>query len=203
VCGTPSDPNCAIKRFDLLGNDACDVYKAGWRVSTQLHIAQERLTTGEEHRALLHGELVSFVERGRVVVDKVAHSPLSSVLGGHCRRASGNRLDNVVIACAAADVALELLSNGRLVRLTEAPYDIERHHHHAGRAITALKRVVFAERRLHRMERSAGWGQALNGCDLRALTLQREHRTRLHRQTVHVHDTGSALRGVAADVCAC
>src|SRR5262245_30530309 len=97
MCGTPSDPNCTIKRFDLLGNDACDVYKAGWRVSTELHIAQERLTTGEEHRALLHGELVSFVERGRVVVDKVAHSPLSSVLGGHCRRAGGNRLDNVVI----------------------------------------------------------------------------------------------------------
>ena len=107
-----------------------------------------------------------------------------------------------MIAGAAADVALELLSNGRLVRLTAATYDIERHHHHAGRAVTALKRVVFAERRLHRMERSAGWDQALDGCDLRALTLQREHRTRLHGYTVYVHDTGSALGGVAADVCA-
>ena len=79
----------------------------------------------------------------------------------------------------------------------------ERHHHHAGRAVTALKRVVFPDRRLHRMERSAGWGQALDGYDLLVFTLQREHRTRLHGQTVHVHDTGSALRGVAADVRAC
>src|SRR5262249_55240701 len=202
VCSTRSYPNCAIKKLDLLGNDACDVDKAGWRVSTELHVAQERLTTGEEHGALLHGKLASFVERGGVVIDKVAHSPRSSVLGGHCRRASGNRLDDVVIACAATDVALELFSNGRLVRLTASAYDIERHHHHAGRAVAALKRVMLPERRLHWMEWSPGWGQPLDGCDHRALTLQREHRARLHRQTVHMHDTGSALRGVATDVCA-
>src|SRR5664279_902964 len=102
-------------------------------------------------------------------------SSLSRAALGHRFRSRGDRLDDVVIASAAADVAVELLADGVLVEIVAAAaHDIERRHDHAGGAIAALQAVVLAERLLHRMQGPARLGQTLNGGDLSALALQGE-----------------------------
>src|SRR5262245_32735159 len=162
-------------KLDPAGNHAGDVYEAGGRMATLLHIPQERLTAGEQHCALLEGESTCFVERGGAVVNKVTHRQSSLVLGHHCPGACGDRLDDVVITSAAADVALEFLSDRCLVRLAVAAHDIEPHHHHARRTVAALKRMVLTESRLHRVEGSPERGPTLDGCNHRAPALQRQH----------------------------
>src|SRR5262245_7853333 len=114
--------------------------------------------------------------------------------------ARGDRLDDVVIPGAAAEVAFELVANGRLVRLAATTHDVERHHDHAGGAVAALKRVMRAKGDLHRMERRSGRGQSFDGGHVRALALQRQDRARLGGQAVDMYDARATLRGVAADV---
>ena len=58
---------------------------------------------------------------------------------------------------------------------------------------------MLAERRLHRMQLVAV-REALDGEDLGAVGRRGEHRAGLHRDAVHVHDAGAALRRVAADM---
>src|SRR5690349_8219853 len=110
-----------------------------------------------------------------------------------------DRLDDVVVARAAADVAVERFADLRLARLRVVLQQVDGRHHHAGGAEAALQAVALAERGLHRVQLAVG-GEALDGRDLGALHLQREHRARLHRAAVHVHRARAALRGVAADV---
>src|SRR5579885_1023687 len=84
---------------------------------------------------------------------------LKTLLGGLPRRTSsahgfgagGNGFDDVVVARAAADIAVELLADGLLVEVVAlAAHDIERGHDHARRAIAALQAVVLADGRRHR-----------------------------------------------------
>src|SRR5262249_26783896 len=64
-----------------------------------------------------------------------------------------HRLDDVVIAGAAADVAFELVPDDGFVELAAmAMHDVDRRHDHAGRAVTALQAMIVAERRLHRVQ---------------------------------------------------
>ena len=77
---------------------------------------------------------------------------------------------------------------------------IDRGHDHAGRAEAALQAVMLAERLLHRMQRRAVGGQALDGPDLVAVGHDRERGAGFHRLAVEMHDAGAALRGVAADM---
>src|SRR5262249_45914300 len=104
---TRPDRDRAVTELDPLGNQAGNVYEAGRRGAAALHVAQQRLAAGEQHCTLLDRESARFVERGGAVVDKVTHAPSSLVRGGHRPGAGGDRLDDVVIARAAADVALE------------------------------------------------------------------------------------------------
>ncbi len=69
-----------------------------------------------------------------------------------------------------------------------------------GRTEAALQSMVLAERLLHRVQRAVGCGDAFDGDDRRALSLQREHVAGLDRRTVHVHGAGAALGGIAAHV---
>src|ERR1700694_4266162 len=80
-----------------------------------------------------------------------------SLLGGllharfHGARAGGDRLDDVVIAGAAAQVAVELLAYGVIGKLIALAVDhVDRRHDHAGRAEAALQTVMLAEGFLHR-----------------------------------------------------
>src|SRR5918996_3555417 len=136
----------------------------------------------------------SSLRRTEAPIPSVAIASAPHVRGGRL-----NRLDDVVVAGAAAQVALEPLADlgfgGRRVAL----HQVDRAHDHAGRAEAALQPVMLAERRLHRVQ-LAVLRQALDGGDLRALGLYREHGAALHRFAIDVDHAGAALAGVAADV---
>src|ERR1043165_28088 len=71
----------------------------------------------------------------------------------HRFRAGGNRLHDVVVSGAAADVALELFPDRPVVEIvTLAVHHIDRGHDHAGRAEATLQAVIFAEGFLHRVQ---------------------------------------------------
>src|SRR5271165_4108132 len=58
---------------------------------------------------------------------------------GHFARALGHRFDDVVVAGAAADVALESVADRRLVEIEAfAVHQVDRRHDHARRAEAAL-----------------------------------------------------------------
>ena len=161
--------------------------------------------TGAPIPVRTHGSLLRrFFARGRFVpVDGFAirRPSASRAAAAHGARAGGDRLDDVVIAGAAADIAFELLADGAVVEIVAlAAHDIDRGHDHAGRAIAALQPVIFAERFLHRMQRAVGRRRSLDGQHVGALELQREHGAGFHRLAVDMHDAGAALRGVAADM---
>src|SRR5690606_5018567 len=66
-----------------------------------------------------------------------------------------DRLHDVVVAGAAADVALELVADRVLVEaLAEPVHHVDRGHDHARRAEAALEAVVLVESLLHRMQRA-------------------------------------------------
>ena len=110
-----------------------------------------------------------------------------------------NRLDDVVVAGAAAEIAFQPLADLLLRGIRVALHQVDRAHDHAGRTEAALQPVMLAERRLHRVQ-LAVIGQAFDGRDLRLRNLQREDGAALHRHAIHVHHARAALAGVAADV---
>ena len=72
---------------------------------------------------------------------------------------------------------------------------------HAGRAIAALQRVALLERRLQ-VGDFAGIRQALDGLDLGAVALHRQHQAAAHDLAVHPHGAGAADAVLAADMAA-
>src|SRR5437763_7453103 len=127
-------------------------------------------------------------------------APMGIFLLGHRGGALLHRLDDVVIAGAAAQVALQLLADRLFVGVRMTRDEIDRAHHHAGRAEATLEAVAFLERVLHRMHRSIGRRDALDRHDVRALHLPCENVARLDRAAVDVDRACAALRGIAADV---
>src|SRR5580765_4776641 len=94
---------------------------------------------------------------------------------GHRFCSGGNRLDDVVVPGAAADISVELLANGVFIEIVAAAtHNIERGHDHPGRAEPALQTVMLPERFLHRMQRAVRFCQSFYGDDLGALALQGE-----------------------------
>src|ERR1700742_1093532 len=94
----------------------------------------------------------------------------SSLFGGlrdsHAPGGVKHRLDDVVVTGAAADIAFELLPDGRFVKLSAvAVHDIDRRHDHARRAVAALKSVIVAEGGLHRVQLIA-FRDAFDGGDV-------------------------------------
>src|SRR6266567_1947821 len=89
---------------------------------------------------------------------------------GHLLRGVLNRLDDVLIAGAAAEVAFDaptnLLLTGRRVVLEE----VDARHDHAGRAEAALKAVLLPESALDRVK-LAVLGQALDRLKIRPISL--------------------------------
>src|SRR3954452_13133427 len=74
---------------------------------------------------------------------------------GHGLGACGNRLDDVVVAGAATDIALELLPNRVLVEARAlAVDDVDGGHDHSGGAEPTLQAVMLAKSLLHRVELS-------------------------------------------------
>ena len=78
---------------------------------------------------------------------------------------------------------------------------ILRRRDHAGRAIAALQRVALLERGLQ-IGDLARVGQALDGLDLGAVALHRQHQAAAHDLAVDAHGAGAADAVLAADVAA-
>src|SRR5262249_50726892 len=91
-------------------------------------------------------------------------------LGARC-----DRLDDVVVAGAAAEVAFELVTDGGIVEVVALAVDhVHRGHDHAGRAVAALQPVMLAKRLLHRMQRPVRIREPLDGSDVGTLDLPDE-----------------------------
>src|SRR6516165_937274 len=117
---------------------------------------------------------------------------------GHRLGAGRDRLDNIVIAGAAADIALEFLADRVLVEVVAlTAHHVDRRHDHARCAIAALQAVILTEGGLHRMQLLA-IGEALDGGDARAVALHDEQGACLHALAVHMHRAGAALARIAA-----
>src|SRR5207248_4104622 len=110
-----------------------------------------------------------------------------------------HRLDDVVVARAAADVALEAVADLLLGGLRVLVEQRAGGDDHPRRAEAALQAVLVPESLLDGME-LAGLGDALDGGDLPALELHGEERAALDGLAVDEHRARSALARVAADV---
>src|SRR3712207_5402275 len=108
-------------------------------------------------------------------------------------------LDDVLVARAAAQVALEPFPDllfGRVRLLLEEAYG---GHDHARRAVAALEAVRLVEGLLHRVPEPV-LRNALHRRDLMPVGLHRKDRAGLDRLTVHQDRASSAVGGVAAGV---
>src|SRR5439155_1123571 len=84
----------------------------------------------------------------------------------HLLGTGGDRLHDVVVAGAAAEIAFELVPDGVIVEVvTFAGHHVDRGHDHAGSAVAALQAMMLAERFLHRMQRPVRIGP--KGLDFR------------------------------------
>src|SRR5262245_4279773 len=93
----------------------------------------------------------------------------------HGLGARRDRLDDIVVAGAAAEIAFELMTDGGIVEVVALAVDhVHRGHDHARGAVAALQPVMLAERLLHRMQRPVRVGEALDGGDVGAVDLPDE-----------------------------
>jgi len=105
----------------------------------------------------------------------------------------------VRIAGAAAEIAIEAVSDlvaGGLGTLAE---EFDAGHDHPGRAVTALQAVTFPKRFLHRMQ-AAVLGETFDGGDFATVGLGGEHRAGFHGAPIEQNCACSAERGFAADM---
>ena len=121
--------------------------------------------------------------------------------GVHQRMRGGDRLDDVVVTGAAAEIAFQAFADfllGQAVGMRL--HQVDGGHDHAGGTEAALQCVMLAEHLLHRVQRAVGRGKALDREDARAVRLQRKLGAGLHRNPVDMDHAGAALAGIAADM---
>jgi hypothetical protein len=113
---------------------------------------------------------------------------------------STNGVDDVLIAGAPTEVALEPGANPFLGGMRLTLQQFQRAHDHAGGAKAALQRVTFAERSQQRVLRITGQAQALEGVNGCAVRLDGQDRARLHRAALQVNSARAALSRVAPNM---
>src|ERR1041384_3981437 len=91
-----------------------------------------------------------------------------------------NGVDDVTVAGAAAEIALNAMCDLFARRLGVAIEKLDTAQDHARRTVTALKTVLLPEAFLHGMKFVAV-GEPFDRGDLRAIALHGEHRTTLPR----------------------
>src|SRR5438552_7779992 len=111
-----------------------------------------------------------------------------------------DRVDDVLVASAPAEIALEPGADAFLGRLRLAPKHLQRAHDHARGAETALQGVMLAKRGLQRMLGTTRLAQALDRVDRCSVRLNGQDRARLHGAAVEVHRARAALGRVATDM---
>src|SRR5215831_7006108 len=113
---------------------------------------------------------------------------------------SPDRVDDVLIAGAPAEITLEPGTDAFLRRLRFTPEQFQRAHDHSRGAEPALQGVMLAEGGLQRMLGITRLAQALDRVDRRSVRLNGQDRARLHGAAVEVHGARAALGRVAADM---
>src|SRR6266404_2420598 len=125
---------------------------------------------------------------------------VSSLLRGHVLGRPLDRLHDVVIAGAAAEITFELMPD-QLLRGLRIPLEHLVHgHDHAGGAEPALQPVLLPKPHLDRVQ-LAVLRQSLDGHDVGAVHLDREEGAGLEGLAVHEDSARAALARIAADVC--
>ena len=109
-----------------------------------------------------------------------------------------DRPNDVLVAGAAAEVALDAVAHLILGGVGVVPEEVDRLHDHAGRAVPALECVVVVEGLLHGVQLAVPL-EALDGEHLGAVGLDGQHRAGLHAHPVEVNGARPAVARVAAD----
>src|SRR2546427_11631526 len=117
----------------------------------------------------------------------------------HDARRVVDRLHDVHVTGAAAEIPRDRLADLQLRRLLVLLEQGDGGHHHSGSAEAALQPVLLVEAFLDRMELPVLL-EPLDGRDRPLIGLHGEHRARLHRAAVEEHRAGAAVGGIAADV---
>ena len=112
-----------------------------------------------------------------------------------------HRVDDVLIAGAAAEIAFEAVADLFVGRIGIALEQLLGRHDHAGSAEAALEAMLVPEGFLHGVELAVG-GEAFDGHHLAAIRLDGEHGAGLYGLAVERHGAGAADGGFAADVAA-
>src|SRR5688572_21679796 len=110
-----------------------------------------------------------------------------------------NRVDDVLITRAAAQIAGDTFADLALRRRRVVVQQRHCRHDHSRRAEAALKPVLLPEALLQGMQLTLR-GKPLDRGDRGAIGLDGEHRARLHAAAIDEHGARAALAGVAADV---
>src|SRR5882672_3600195 len=108
--------------------------------------------------------------------------------------------DDVLVAGAAAKIAGNAEANFFFARRRVLPQQPVGAHDHARRAEAALQSVHFTEALLQRVQRAVGIGHALDGANVGAIRLHREHGAGFHRLAVEIDRAGAAMAGLATDM---
>ena len=118
-----------------------------------------------------------------------------SLRRGVCR--CRDRLDDLAVPGAAAQVALDAAPDGRLVPGVIALDQVACLHHQARGAETALHRAVGDEGLAQPLARLP-YDHALDGHQLTPVAVGREHEAGIYRRPVHDDGAGTALALAAA-----
>src|SRR5258705_5450563 len=122
-----------------------------------------------------------------------------AVSRGRLAQEALNGLDDVLVARAPAEVARQLLAQGRPFQRHAAIGQRDGTEQEAGRAVPALERVRIAEGLLYRVQLPPA-REAFDGRDRSTLGLGREHEARFHRLAVEEDSTGAAHALLASNV---
>ena len=121
-------------------------------------------------------------------------------LAARGRGGDAHRLDDVLVAGAAAEIAGDRGADLVLVGVGVLGQEGHQREQEARGAEAALQRVRFAKGLLQRVERAVGGGQPFDRGDLATVHLHAEQQTRAHRLAVDEHRAGAAHSVLAADV---
>src|SRR5437762_3034083 len=121
----------------------------------------------------------------------------SSLIPAKLCRGSLNRLNDLGVTRAAAEIARERKPNLFLRGVLVFVQKRLGHHQHARRAVAALRAAFLNECLLHGMQVGTNL-QTLDGYDVRAVQLTRKDKTGVHRLTIQKHGTGTTVARSAA-----
>src|SRR5712692_8442420 len=119
----------------------------------------------------------------------------SGGLYAHMFRGILHGTDNVLVACAAADVAFERLTNLSFSGVGVVLQKLGGGHNHAGRAEAALQTMFLPEAFLKGVQGAFG-RQSLNGGDFTAVGLHCQDGASFDSFAIEVNNTRAALRGI-------